>query len=96
MRRKYTATQWRDRFLQCKTVEERERITGLPINLAAEVLGITRSRVQQLLKEDKLDCLYVHDDDTGRQIGLLVTLSSINRRRTLKRRPGQWLPRRPN
>ena len=64
-----------------------------PLNLASRLLGISRARIGQLLKDDKLDSVIVRDENTGRRIAYLITLVSLERRRKLNRQPGQWQPR---
>ncbi len=91
MKRAYTARQWRERYKDCSTAEERRKIIGPPINLAAEVLGITRTRVHQLVKEGKLDSISVYDD-VGHRIGHFVTQASLDRRRRYRYKRGQWRP----
>ena len=85
----YTAHDWRTLFKQCKTRAERDALMGLPIQLAAKVLGISRTRIHQLLKEEKLDSVSVRDEETGVRIAHMVTLTSLDQRRMIRRKPGQ-------
>jgi hypothetical protein len=91
MRRVYTARQWSERYKACNTAEERRKILGPPINLAAEVLGITRTRIHQLVKEDKLDSISVYNDARQR-IAHFITQASLDRRRKYRYKRGQWRP----
>ena len=92
MQNSYTAQEWRTLFKRCKTRTEREALMGLPINLAAKLLGIGRSRIHQLLKEEKLDSVSVRDEKTGVRIAHMVTLATLDQRRMIKRKAGQWRP----
>ena len=92
MQTSYTVRQWRTLFIQCKTQQDRDALSGLPINLAASFLGISRARIYQLLDEDKLDSVSIEDEEAKRRIALLITQKSLYRRRTIKRKRGQWLP----
>ena len=89
----YNAVQWRKLCRQCNTRQQRDGLTGLPINLAARLLGITRGRISQLVEDDKLNCIVVRDETTGRRIAYMITLESLDRRRAIRRLPGQWQPR---
>jgi hypothetical protein len=93
MQATYNARQWRQLYLQCKTPSQRDEITGLPINLAARFLGVTRERIRQLVREKKLDSVKVFDEVKGTRIAYLITLDSLDRRRMIRRRAGQWRPR---
>lgn len=69
---------------------QRDNMVGVSVTLAAWLLGISRSRVHQLLKVRKLAAVDVYDDRRTR-IGHMVTLASIaRRRRTVKPRRTQW------
>ena len=92
MKLAYTAIQWRERYLRAKTQMQRDVLTGLPINLAARLLGITRGRIAQLVEEEKLEGIIVRDEITGARIAYLITLASLDRRRAIRRHPGQWRP----
>ena len=89
--RTYNAAQWRELFRRC-TLNQRDRLIGPPINLAARMLGITRGRITQLLKEDKLEAVAVIDEHTKVRIAYTITLESLEQRRKIKRNPGQWQP----
>jgi hypothetical protein len=93
MQATYRARQWCQLYLHCKTPEQRHAATGLPINLAAQLLGITRERIRQLVREQKLDSIQEYDDVTGTRIGYLITFDSLDRRRLIRRHAGQWRPR---
>jgi hypothetical protein len=84
------AEQWRSLVTQCRDVHERDRLVGVSVTLAARLLGISRSRVQQLVRAEKLKVVDVYDEHRIR-IGHLVTLASIDhRRRTVRPRRTQW------
>jgi hypothetical protein len=69
---------------------ERDRLIGVSVTLAARLLGISRARVHQLLRTQKLRVVDVYDERRTR-IGHMVTLASIERRRrTVKPRRTQW------
>ena len=93
MKTTYTAVQWRELYRQCKTRQQRDALIGLPINLAARMLGITRGRIAQLVKEEKLSGIIVRDETTGQRIAYMITLESLDCRRSIRRLPGQWRPR---
>src|ERR1700716_2264337 len=63
---------------------KRDTVMGVSVTLAAWVLGVSRSRVCQLLKGRKLSGVDVYDDRRIR-IGHLVTLASIAHRRRVVR-----------
>ena len=88
----YDPRQWRELYWRCKTRQERDLLTGVPPNLAARMLGISAGRVFQLIREKKLDSVSVRDE-SGRRIAHMVTLASLDRRRTIRRNRGQWQPR---
>ena len=93
MQHTYTAKQWRELFRRCKSVGEHDQLIGPPMNLAARLLGITRGRVYQLIREDKLDAVMVIDERTKVRIAYMITLQSLEKRRRIKRNSGQWQPR---
>jgi hypothetical protein len=69
---------------------QRDAVVGVSITLAAWLLGISRSRVHQLLKTRKLTAVDVYNDRRTR-IAHMVTFASIARRhRTVKPRRTQW------
>ena len=71
---------------------KRDHLVGVSVTLAARLLGVTRSRVHQLLKARKLVVVDVFDERRVR-IGHMVTLASIaRRRRTVRPRLTQWRP----
>ena len=95
MARRYLQTEaWVERVRRCASPRERDALIGVSLTLAARLLGVTRSRVHQLVKANKLSVVDVFD---GRvRIGHLVTLASIeSRRRTVKPRRTQWRPHNP-
>lgn len=72
------------------TTAKLDTLVGVSVTLAAHLLGVSRSRVHQLLKGRKLSAVDVYDDRKVR-IGHLVTLASIaRRRRTVRPRRTQW------
>jgi hypothetical protein len=72
------------------TTPKRDRLIGVSVTLAARLLGISRARVHQLLRSQKLRAVDVYDERHSR-IGHMVTLASIeHRRRTVKPRRTQW------
>lgn len=91
MKIRYSIQKWCERFEKARTGKAQHELHGPPINLAAELLGITRTRVHQLIKEDKLDSVSVYDD-FGHRIGHFITQASLDRRRTVRYKPGQWRP----
>ncbi len=94
MTRTVNAERWAARVRECKNAVERERFVGVSVTLAARLLGISRSRVQQLVKAGKLSIIDVLDERRVR-IGHLVTIASIeHRRRTVRPRRTQWRPER--
>jgi hypothetical protein len=69
---------------------DRDRLVGVSITLAARLLGISRSRVHQLLNASKLAAVDVYDERHTR-IGHMITMASIaHRRRTVRPRRTQW------
>ncbi len=92
MARTLDAAEWAARVKQCAGTPERDRLIGLSVTLAARLLGVTRSRVHQLIKTKKLAVMDVYDE-THTRIGHLVTIASIeHRRRTVRPRRTQWRP----
>ena len=84
------AHQWAALVGQLSDPRERDRMVGVSVTLAARLLGVSRSRVQQLLKANKLSVVDVYDERRKR-IGHMVTLASIaHRRRTVRPRRTQW------
>jgi hypothetical protein len=61
-------------------VPQRDTLVGVSVTLAARLLGVTRSRIHQLLKTKKLFTVDVYDE-TDRRIGHMVTFRSIEHRR---------------
>lgn len=94
MARRVDIERWAARVRNCANAAERERFTGVSVTLAARLLGVSRSRVQQLLKAGKLTVIDVLDERRVR-IGHLVTMASItHRRQTVRPRRTQWRPER--
>ncbi len=91
MRFRYTADAWCTRYRRCESASDRLKLIDPPIMLAADVLGVTRIRVHQLIKEGKLDSISVYDD-VGHRIGHFVTQASLDRRRRYRYKRGQWRP----
>ncbi len=91
MKIRYSMQEWCRRYKKARTGKARQELLGPTINLAAEVLGVTRTRVHQLIKEDKLDSISVYDD-FGSRIGHFITQTSLERRRAIRYKPGQWRP----
>ena len=91
MKIRYSMQEWCKRYKRARTAKARHELLGPPINLAAEVLGITRTRVHQLITENKLDSVSVYDD-FGSRIGHFITQTSLERRRAIRYKPGQWRP----
>ena len=89
MIRRIGVNQWVANVVQCGRPEQRDRLVGVSCTLAAKLLTVSRSRIQQLIKTDKLAVVDVYDGAI--RIGHLVTLASIDRRRrTVKPRRTQW------
>lgn len=83
------ADDWAERVSRCTTSTERDAITGVSLTLTAHLLGVSRCRVHQLVKANKLSVIDVFDGQV--RIGHLVTLASIDhRRKTAKPRRTQW------
>jgi hypothetical protein len=82
--------EWVSLVRQFGETPKRDRVIGVSATLAARLLGVSRSRVHQLLKARKLLAVDVYDERHTR-IGHLVTLASIShRRRTVRPRRTQW------
>ena len=89
MTRVINASEWASLVRQSDTAG-RDRLLGLSLKLTACVLGVTPSRVHQLLKQGKLSAIDVYDE--RRQRSRLVTLQSIDfRRQTVRSRRTQWV-----
>jgi hypothetical protein len=87
--RRIDVNQWVVSVVQCKGPDQRDRLIGVSCTLAAKLLIVSRSRIHQLIKTDKLTVIDVYDGAI--RIGHLVTLASIDRRRrTVKQRRTQW------
>ncbi len=81
---------WVSLVRQFAGTPQRDTLVGVSITLAARLLGVSRSRVHQLLNARKLSAVDVYDERHVR-IGHLVTLASISRRQRLVRpRRTQW------
>ena len=94
MTKEFEAQQWANLVLQAGEAPARDRLVGVSVTLASRLLGVTRSRIHQLLKAKKLAIVDVYDERRTR-IGHLVTLASIaHRRRTVRPRGTQWRPER--
>jgi hypothetical protein len=95
MARVMNANDWVARFHGSRTSAEKECLAGVSITLAAKLLGVSRSRVHQLINADKLSVVDVLE---GRvRIGHLVTFASIERRRrTVRPRRTQWRSQEPS
>ena len=82
---------WVELVKRHEGTRKRDHLVGVSVTLAARLLGVTRSRVHQLLKARKLVAVDVFDERCTR-IGHMVTLASIeHRRRTVRPRPTQWV-----
>lgn len=94
MARSMSARDWATAVHHTAKNSERDRLVGVSITLAAKLLGVTRSRVHQLVTSGKLSVVDVFDGSI--RIGHLVTLSSIDyRRRTVRPRRTQWRAEQP-
>ena len=80
--------EWVSLVRQFGGTPKRDTVVGVSITLAAWLLGVSRSRVHQLLKGRKLSAVDVYDERRVR-IGRLVTLAFIAHRRRVARRT-QW------
>jgi hypothetical protein len=86
------AQEWASLVYRSGGTSQRDSVIGVSVTLAAYLLGVSRSRVQQLLRAEKLAAVDVYDERRVR-IGHLITLSSIARRRRAARpRRTQWRP----
>jgi hypothetical protein len=95
MARAMQVRQWVAMVREVGTRPDRDTLIGVSITLAARLLGVSRSRVHQLLKVRKLAAVDVYDEQRTR-IGHMVTLASIaRRRRTVRPRRTQWRPHVP-
>jgi len=89
MNQSYRAEQWAARVNTCSEPQQRDRLLGVSFTLTAKLLGVSRSRVHQLVDSGKLVVVDVFDERV--RIGHLVTFSSIERRRRTSRpRRTQW------
>ena len=91
MKFRYRADAWCKRYRGCESARDRLKLVGPPIKLAADVLGVGRTRVHQLIKAGKLDSISVYDE-VGHRIGHFVTQASLDRRRRYRYKRGQWRP----
>jgi hypothetical protein len=83
---------WVSLVMKAGATPKRDSLMGVSVTLAARLLGVSRSRVHQLVKARKLTIVDVYDERAVR-IGHLVTLTSIaRRRRTVRPRRTQWQP----
>lgn len=90
MARTFQAQDWASLVRQHAGTANLDSLVGVSVTLAARLLGVSRSRVHQLLKGRKLAAVDVYDERRVR-IGHLVTLASIaRRRRTVRPRRTQW------
>lgn len=90
MPRALNVCDWVKMVRECDPTPGRDSILGVSVTLAARLLGISRSRVHQLLRTQKLAAVDVYDERHVR-IGHMVTLASIaRRRRSARPRPTQW------
>jgi len=86
------ARQWVSMVRESGVTPRRDSLLGVSVTLAARLLGVSRSRVHQLLNARKLAAVDVYDERRIR-IGHMVTLASIShRRRTVRPRRTQWRP----
>ena len=94
MAKRFLVADWVAAVSRAGNAPERDRLLGVSVTLAAKLLGISRSRVHQLVKGGRLSVVDVFAGPI--RIGHLVTLASIqHRRRTARRRRTQWAPTRP-
>ena len=86
------AREWVSLLKQLGTTPKRDGFVGVSLTLAARLLGVSRSRVHQLVRARKLTVVDVYDERHVR-IGHMVTLASIAHRcRTVRPRRTQWRP----
>ena len=86
---------WVSMVRESANTPKRDKLIGVSVTLAARLLGVSRVRVHQLLRTQKLRAVDVYDERETR-IGHMVTLASIeHRRRTVKPRRTQWRPSDP-
>ncbi len=84
------ARKWAAMVRQQEGAPARDRLLGVSVTLAARLLGVSRSRVHQLVRGRKLAVIDIYDE-RRRRIGHMVTLASIvHRRRTVRPRRTQW------
>lgn len=92
MAKSLDVNEWVSMVKASATTLMRDRLVGVSVTLAARLLGISRARVHQLLRSQKLRAVDVYDERNAR-IGHMVTLASIaHRRRTVRPRRTQWRP----
>lgn len=92
MARTMQVREWVRMMKESDSKSKRDHLIGVSVTLAAWLLGVSRSRVHQLLRARKLVTLDIYDEQRTR-IGHLVTLASIaHRRRTVRPRRTQWRP----
>jgi hypothetical protein len=84
------ADDWVSMVRESGGTPKQDSLIGVSVTLAGRLLGVSRSRVHQLLKARKLATVDVYDERRTR-IGHMVTLASIaHRRRTVRPRRTQW------
>ena len=92
MARTLRVNDWVSMVREFGATPKRDGVIGVSVTLAARLLGVSRSRVHQLLRARKLAVVDVYDELHTR-IGHMVTLASIaHRRRTVRPRRTQWRP----
>ena len=90
MARTMQVREWVTLIREAGATPQLDSLIGVSVTLAARLLGVSRSRVHQLLKTRKLAAVDVFDEQRTR-IGHMVTLASIaRRRRTVRPRRTQW------
>jgi hypothetical protein len=90
MARSLGVNEWVDLVREFGQTPRRDSLIGVSVTLAARLLGVSRSRVHQLLRAKKLTAVDVYDEQRIR-IGHMVTMDSISRRRrTVRPRRTQW------
>jgi hypothetical protein len=90
MARTMQVREWVTLIREAGATPQLDSLIGVSVTLAARLLGVSRSRVHQLLKTRKLAAVDVFDERRTR-IGHMVTLASIaRRRRTVRPRRTQW------
>lgn len=94
MTRTFPVFAWVQAVRSASTASDRDHLVGVSVTLAAKLLGVSRSRIHQLVKSSKVSVVDVFDG--ANRIGHLVTLASIyHRRRTVRPRRTQWRPESP-